>query len=225
MPVRKVSNHGKNIIGYFPSIKMGRMVAFESTIERDLIYVLDFVPHVATFHEQPLEIHYWEKQKKRKYTPDFKVDFTSGHSSLVECKPLAFVNREENKEKFEVAQTWAKEQGWGFEVITDVFLREGSWLENIKFLTPFAWYEISPILKYRILAFINLQEEAPSILDVITYVDLENHGLVRAAIFQLVYCHELRLPLDKELIQEDMKIHIRSSEEKIDEHPKVYYRY
>jgi hypothetical protein len=214
MPVRKVSNHGKNIIGYFPSIKMGRMVAFESTIERDLIYDLDFSPHVVAFHEQPLEIHYWKNRKRRKYIPDFQVHFISGNCSLMECKPLALVNSEENKEKFEIAQVWASDQGWEFEVVTDASLREGFWLENIKFLTQFARYEISPLLKYNILAFINLQQDAPSILEVIHGIPSENIGLVRTAIFQLVYFHELSLSLDDEVIHNDMKIRIKSVEEK-----------
>ena len=37
MPVRKVSNRGGNTIGHFPSLKMGRMIDYESLIERDLI--------------------------------------------------------------------------------------------------------------------------------------------------------------------------------------------
>jgi len=45
-PVRKATNRGKNIIGYFPSVKMGRMINFESLIERDFIYLLDFEQEV-----------------------------------------------------------------------------------------------------------------------------------------------------------------------------------
>jgi hypothetical protein len=56
MPVKKVSNRGGNIIGRFPSLKLGRMVDFESLIERDFIYVLDFEPDVESFSEQPLTI-------------------------------------------------------------------------------------------------------------------------------------------------------------------------
>ena len=36
MAVRKVSNRGRNMIGRFPSLKLGRMVAYESLIELDL---------------------------------------------------------------------------------------------------------------------------------------------------------------------------------------------
>ena len=58
MPVRKVSNRGGNAIGRFPSTKMGRMIAFESLLERDFIYLLDYDPTVDWFEEQPLSIEY-----------------------------------------------------------------------------------------------------------------------------------------------------------------------
>ena len=58
MPVRNVSNRGGNVIGKFPSIKMGRMVAFESLLERDFIYLLDHAEEVTWFEEQPLTIEF-----------------------------------------------------------------------------------------------------------------------------------------------------------------------
>jgi hypothetical protein len=42
------------MIGLFPSLKMGRMVAFESLIEQDYLYVLDYEAAVTAFEEQPL---------------------------------------------------------------------------------------------------------------------------------------------------------------------------
>ena len=52
--------------GRFPSLKLGRMVAFESLIEQDYLCVLDYDPDVITFEEQPLSIQYdWQgKQLK-----------------------------------------------------------------------------------------------------------------------------------------------------------------
>jgi hypothetical protein len=73
MSVRRVSNRGGNIVGHFPSLKLGRMVAFESLIERDFIYLLDYEPAVEHFSEQPLVIRYQHAGKKRQYTPDFHV--------------------------------------------------------------------------------------------------------------------------------------------------------
>jgi hypothetical protein len=65
MPVRKVSNRSKrNTIGDFPLIKMKRMIAFESLVERDGIYMFDFEQDVLAFEEQPLSIEYEHEGKK-----------------------------------------------------------------------------------------------------------------------------------------------------------------
>jgi hypothetical protein len=49
MPVRRVTHHGGNIIGKFPSLKMGRMICFESSLERDYVYTLDFEADILSF--------------------------------------------------------------------------------------------------------------------------------------------------------------------------------
>ena len=102
MPVRKVSNRGGNVIGRFPSTKMGRMIAFESLLERDFIYLLDYDPAVEWFEEQPLSIEYVHEAKLLHYTPDFHL-LERGQHVLVECKPERFVDTEENRRKFAVA--------------------------------------------------------------------------------------------------------------------------
>ena len=105
MSVRKVSNRGGNIIGRFPSLKLGRMVAFESLIERDFIYLLDFESDVTWFAEQPLTIPYQHKGKTRSYTPDFHV-IRDNQNILVECKPQKFISKDDNQRKFAAAQVW-----------------------------------------------------------------------------------------------------------------------
>jgi hypothetical protein len=108
MPVRKVSNRGKNIIGGLPSIKLSRMVAFESLIERDLIYLLEFEQEVAWYAEQPFTIPYQHHGKALAYTPDFHI-LRGGQNVVAECKPAKFANTDENLVKFEAASAWCAE--------------------------------------------------------------------------------------------------------------------
>jgi hypothetical protein len=58
-------------VGKFPSLKLGRMVGYQSLIERDFIYLLDFDATVTTYAEQPFSLHYKDGSKQRRYTPDF----------------------------------------------------------------------------------------------------------------------------------------------------------
>ena len=74
MAVRKISNKGtKKVIGKFASLKMKRVIWWESQLERDYIYLLEFDPDVASYDEQPLRIEYYLNGKKHRYTPDFLV--------------------------------------------------------------------------------------------------------------------------------------------------------
>jgi len=171
-PVRKVSNHGKNIIGYFPSIKMKRMVSFESLIEHDFIYVLDFEPAVERFCEQPLTIEYQHDGKKRHYTPDFHI-VHAGQDFLVECKPQPLVNDPVNQIKFQAAQQWCHMHGWVFGVVTDTHLTTSVRVENIKLLTRFARYVIEPETQGRVFAFLASVTNPVSISDVMRIVNPE----------------------------------------------------
>ena len=125
------------MIGLFPSLKMGRMVAFESLIEQDYLYVLDYEAAVTAFEEQPITIEYIWEGAQRKYTPDFLVRRNESRE-LVECKPAPLVSKEDNQRKFAAAIDWCKTKGWLFSIVTDQDLRRGPRLANIKLLTQYA---------------------------------------------------------------------------------------
>ena len=111
MPARKDSNRGGNIIGRFPYIKMGRMIAFESLLERDFTYLLEHDPAVDWFEEQPLGIEYVHDGKRLQNTPDFHV-IKGDRQELVECTFARFVETEEKRREFAAGQKWCEERGW-----------------------------------------------------------------------------------------------------------------
>lgn len=195
MSVRKVSNRGGNIIGRIPSIKMGRMVAFESLIERDLVHMLDFEQDVEWFAEQPLIIEYEHQGKARKYTPDFHI-VRHGQDILAECKPEKQVHSVENQRKFAAAQSWCDAQGWVFQVITDTQLRSGYRLQNIKLLTQFARYAVGLGIQARIRAFLSTAPCPVTVADVIVQVVSDKPQAAIIPIFYMAFHHELLLPLD-----------------------------
>lgn len=195
MAVRRVSNRGGNIIGRIPSIKMERMVAFESLIERDLIHMLDFEQEVEWFAEQPLVIEYEHQGKTRKYTPDFHI-VRQGQEILAECKPEQQVHSSENQRKFAAAQSWCEAQGWMFQVITDTQLRSGYRLQNIKLLTQFARYAVGQDIQARIRAFLSTAPFPVTVVEVIDQVVSDQPQAALIPIFYMAFHHELWLPLD-----------------------------
>lgn len=196
MPVRAVSNRGGNIIGRFPSFKLGRMVDFESLIERDFIYLLDFEREVMWFEEQPLTLEYEQQGKVRCYTPDFQV-VRQGQPMLVECKPKKAVNLAKNQEKFQAGQTWCAARGWKFQVVTDEELRGGYRLSNVKFLTQFAHYSLDPELINRIRICLTALSEPVTMAEAMTRVAPDQPHSVKIPIYHLAFHHQLHLPLDE----------------------------
>ncbi len=197
MPVRTVSNRGRrNVVGYFPSLKLRRMVQFESTLERDLIYLLDFDRQVTAFEEQPLKIVYQHEGKTLSYTPDFLAEFASGQRVLLECKPRCFINSEENQRKFSAAQAWCAGREWQFQLVTDEQLRAGHRVQNVKLLTQHARHKVDVPLKGSIFAFLASTRQSLTMGDVMVAVNPANPTTVIMPILHMAYHHELYLPLD-----------------------------
>ncbi len=195
MPVRKAANHGKNIIGYFPSIKMGRMINFESLIERDFAYLLDYELNVERFYEQPTTIEYHHNGKRRRYTPDFHV-VCSGQDLLVECKARRFVDDPDNQVKFEAARLWCGERGWLFGLVTDDLLAANWRVVNIKLLTRFARYSVSTAIKRHILACLSSAASLVSVSDIMRMVYPAAPQQALIPILHMAFHHWVYIPLD-----------------------------
>lgn len=205
MPVRKPARRRGS--GNFPSLKLGRMVAFESHIECNYIYTLEFDPEVTSFEEQPLKISYQFEGKTRKYTPDFLVIKSSNEYMLVECKPEEYVDTEENRRKFAEAQEWCIQRNWKFKVITGEQLRTGYRLKNIKTLWAFARYQISPLTKARIYDVLHTQQ--PFALSDLTFqVAPENPNSAQIPIFHMLFHHELFTPIDEAELADSSPIYL-----------------
>lgn len=88
MGIRKITNGGRKVIGKFPSIKMGRMIMWESQIERDYLYLVDFDVDVIFCQEQPLIVRYYNDSdgKIHNYTPDFLLIRRDNKKQVIEVK-------------------------------------------------------------------------------------------------------------------------------------------
>lgn len=143
-PARKITNRAdfKKIVGKFPSLKMGRIVGWESQLERDFLFLLEFDDDVLSFHEQPVEISYAYKMKTGRYFPDFLVERRSC-KELVEVKPYSKLNDLKNRIKFLAGEEYCRRRGWIFRVVTDDNIREGNLLKNVKLLSRYAAVDVS----------------------------------------------------------------------------------
>jgi hypothetical protein len=195
MPIRRVSNRGGNIIGRFPSVKMRRMVAFESSIERDYLYLLDYERNIEWFEEQPLTIEYEHNDRALRYTPDFHI-VEMGQNVLVECKPHPLVDKDENHRKFRAARTWCVDRGWRFRIVTDQDIRTGFRLENVKLLTRYARHTVDPKTKGRIYALLRSAQTTMSIDGIVREIACTDFSVATASVLCMAFHHEIFIPVD-----------------------------
>lgn len=134
MKVRNISNSNRQKnIGKFASDKMQKIIEWESPLERDYIYLLEFDDLTEYYQEQPLRILASINQKSYSYTPDFLV-IRSERKYIVEVKPYDFLDEYNTKLKALIGQAYAEKEGLIFKIVTDKDIYEGSFLYNIKLL-------------------------------------------------------------------------------------------
>lgn len=113
--------------------------AFESSLERDWLIVLDFDSTVVEVREQPFTLTYDSPNGLRKYTPDvmarFAIKGNQNDTVVYEVKPRDELRANWNlyKNRFQAAARYCKHFGWRFRVVTEREIRTPV-LENAKFL-------------------------------------------------------------------------------------------
>lgn len=144
MPVRKIPRYGaqKNI-GKFSSVKTGRVAWYESLLERDYMYLLDFDPYVSFWHEQPLRFRYTYAGKTHFYTPDLEVHRES-KKQIVEVKSEEQVQSGKWDYLFRIASSICEPEGYEFIVVTDRVIRQQPKLETVKKLWKYARTPVLP---------------------------------------------------------------------------------
>jgi hypothetical protein len=169
------------------------MIHFESGVEKDFIYLLEFDKRVTSFEEQPIRIDYKLKARKHTYTPDFQA-VVEGETWLYECKPEKFVNKPINLLKFDVAKKWCDSQGWGFQVVTAEFIRAGYRLKNVKYLMNFSRFEISHTLIAKIYEFF-ANKSFVRYCDVAAGIPEHTVNEIYPALFHLTFHHKFSFPM------------------------------
>jgi hypothetical protein len=129
-----VTRHGHRVRGYFPSLKTGRMVAWESQLERDAILLFEFSPGVRTFREQPVQIQFQDGETPRRYFPDFEITCFDEEIILLEVKPESELQRPEIAQKLGAISAHFSAEGIRYRILTENVIRREPLAGNLKLL-------------------------------------------------------------------------------------------
>jgi TnsA endonuclease N terminal/TnsA endonuclease C terminal len=139
VPIRKVPKSFRNVTGILAYTKAIGEARFESTLERDLLTLLDFDSQVTSFEVQPISIPWKDSAGKlHTYTPDVHVIYANQQNTIYEVKYRSELLEEwiALKPKFKGAIHFCRKKGWRYKIMTEVEIRT-PYLENVKFLNPF----------------------------------------------------------------------------------------
>lgn len=189
---RKITNAGnRKIIGKFPSLKMNRVIWWESQLERDYIYLLEIDPEVLSYGEQPFTISYTDKGKPRKYTPDFIVTRPQ-KTQIVEVKQSNRADSEKNISLFRKIAPICLANNQEFVVVTEQMILLQPRLNNIKLLYKYARVPLSLSNYLDCLQYFHSTEPI-RLLD--AERDLKVRGNNRSLLLRLLWCGFLETDL------------------------------
>lgn len=193
LPVRKIPIGTRSVTGTMPG-----GARFESTLERDLMYILRFDINVDKYIAQPVKIEYQDKGgQQRSYTPDILIHH---RKDILPAKNMPTIlaevkyrdnlreNFNELRPKFKAAIHYAKERGWKFKILTDREIRT-PYMLNAKFLLgymnpePYPKYEIVQMVLDRVR---ELRETDVDTLLVSIYRDKWNQAELLPVIWHLI---------------------------------------
>ncbi|HSC76792.1 MAG TPA: TnsA endonuclease N-terminal domain-containing protein [Pseudomonadales bacterium] len=181
------------ITGYVP-MQCGQSVRYEGLNERMYLESLDFNPAVKSVWPQPLSFKFINQPGKRKYTPDFLVEFSAQSGKplfspiLVEVKAKQELMAEKNNllPGFQAATTYCRERGWRFRIITDCYLKR-PYAKNLRFLSHYLRNTYDPDIAARLKLTLR-QLGAVSIAELIavSFTDTEEQLLALGVTWHLI---------------------------------------
>ncbi len=203
--VRRVRSTGQNIRGVITN-KIGRLVQFESWLERALTLRLDRDPEVLDYGSQPETFEFIDEQgQARTYTPDFIVWRRSGAVEIHEVTMSRRRLRPDMHRREEAARQICQGRGWRYIVHTEQSLPQGSELANLLALAGYRPTSYANEVVTR-TAFEQLEQSQMMALDrLVQQIGPElnlSQGQVTAALCHLLWSGDLLADFEQLLFDE-----------------------
>lgn len=210
---RKIGYTYGSLSGVF-SFRGEKSIAFESTLERDLLTLLEFNDSVIDIVEQPFTIEYQNHNNRTvTYTPDFLINFASSPSAkqsipdpkplLIEVKPRQKIIKDFDKlrHKFKIGFRFAKENDMNYKIYDESRIRTIEF-KNIKFLGRYKRRQYCSIEESRLFSYLDDIGHVPvdHILAYL-YVTKEERGLALAQIWHLISLKKISCDIGRPLNQ------------------------
>ncbi len=195
---RKINNKGPGrVTGLFPSVKLGRMVEWDSQIERDYLYYLEFDDDVIEYSEQPIKFKYTLNHRYRDYYPDFEIRrMSTSRLKYVEIKKESKLKNDEIRIKYSAIASAMAEAGHDFELVTEKSLRVEPRYSNLTLLNKYYREEADPVLVAKVKKDVKAFHLSPLTLGDLTSFEYLNKRDCYVLIANRVFSFDLDTKLD-----------------------------
>lgn len=201
MSSRKIPNRPGITTGFFPSLKMNRMIPYEGRLELHELYLLDFDPDVGFIDGQPFTIKFFHDDRVKRYTPDFHI-IRANHNVVIECKAEKFLADEKSQLNIAAGKSWCEEHGWDYTVVLDSEINQGFHLKNVLFLTKYSRYRVEPSLKWQLRTLLLSSRHPMSLGELAREMSPENPSQALPLLYATIYHHILWVNTNQEPITE-----------------------
>jgi hypothetical protein len=134
--LRRIPLSRRSHVTGFQTLATG-IAEHESALERDFVMLASFLDAGAVVTAQPVTIRFEYEGQRRRYTPDFCIDWSDGRCEIIEIKYRADLRAGwiRFRPAFAAARHWARSKGARFRIVTERSIR-GPRLDIAKKLLP-----------------------------------------------------------------------------------------
>ncbi len=174
----------KQNIGNFSSCKMETSFRYNSLLQKDFMYWLEFDTNVLSYDTPGIAVNYQSNGKEKSHAPDFQI-VRHQKKQIIEVKSQKTVESEKYIRLYQMLSGLYDETGWTFVVLTEAEIRrEPIILSNIKLLYGYARESFS-IDEYRDCWEIARSNAPASLVEIFQILD--QHRIRRNVLFKLLF--------------------------------------
>jgi hypothetical protein len=173
----------KQTVGSFSSCKMGTSIWYNSLLQKDFMYWLEFDPDVLSYTTPAITIDCYSNGRHKSYASDFQV-VRHTKKQIIEVKPKKKVESDEYRRLHRILLDFYEETEWTLIVLTESEVQREPLLSNIKVLYRYARENFS-INEYRDCLEV-VRSQAPASFAEIGQA-LDDRHIRRNVLFKLLF--------------------------------------
>lgn len=131
-------NRTRRGIGHFASRKVALQMPFVSSLERDLLYLLEIDPEIRAYLTQPLSLRYRDGESVRSHLPDV-LSLARDRETLIEVKYADEAALPEVQRRTQILKSGLARHGVAYRVLTEKIIRAEPRLTNARRLCRYRW--------------------------------------------------------------------------------------